>query len=44
MPFLSELFNISGASIAELRLKDFPYGFNAFYMGFKGRILVTASP
>ena len=42
--FYIRLFNISGGSIAELRLRDFPYGFNAFYMGFKGRILVTASP
>ena len=42
--FYIRLFNISGGIIAELRLKDFPYGFNAFYMGFKGRILVTASP
>jgi hypothetical protein len=42
--FYTTLFDISGNKIGELRPKDFPYGFSAFYMGFQGKMIVTSSP
>ena len=44
--FLVRLFNISGNKIAELSLKNKnpPHGFGALYLGFQGKLIVTATP
>jgi hypothetical protein len=44
--FLVRLFNNSGNKIAELSLKNKnpPYGFGALYLGFQGKLIVTATP
>jgi hypothetical protein len=44
--FLVKLFNLSGKQMAELSLKNKnpPYGFGAFYLGFQGKLIVTATP
>ena len=42
--FFVRLFNISGNKIAELNLRKPPYGFGELYLGFQGKLIVTATP
>ncbi|HUL12439.1 MAG TPA: hypothetical protein VLU73_09750 [Methylococcaceae bacterium] len=42
--FFIRLMDLSGQQLAELRLKDSPYGFGTLYLGFQGRLILTASP
>jgi len=42
--FYVTLFRISGNKIGDLKLKDFPYTFSVLYLGFLGKLIVTASP
>ncbi len=42
--FFIRLLDMSGQQLAELRLDDFPYGFGTLYLGFQGRLILTASP
>jgi len=38
------LMQIPDRRLAELRLAAFPFGFAALYLGFEGKLIVTASP
>lgn len=42
--FFVRLMHISGRKIADLMLKEFPYGFGSLYFGFQGKLIVTVSP
>jgi len=41
--FYVKLFDLPGKGMAELKLKEFPYGFGTLYLGLKGKLIVTAS-
>lgn len=41
---LIRVMSIDGEMLAELELDQFPFGFNVIYLGYQGRLIVTASP
>lgn len=42
--FSARLFDIMGKKLTDLQLKEFPHGFGALYLGFRGNVIVTSSP
>lgn len=42
--FTVELGTLPPNPLAKLRLKDFPFGFTALYLGERGRLIATATP
>jgi hypothetical protein len=42
--FSVRLMQVPDKQIAELRFEEFPHGFSALYLGFQGKLVVTATP
>ena len=42
--FSVNIYNMSGTPVCELKRKEFPHGFGSLYLGFKGKLIATATP